>query len=92
MPPQSTNTITNVVRDEKIHPSMSTIELNTTDKSLKLKPNIILINGKQYDITNFNHPGKLICIDLINSRSTEGYMLWFGYLDLISGFLPLSLS
>ena len=57
MPPQSTESIHHIPREDK--GNALTSHLNSTEDLKERKSKIILINGKHYDITNFNHPGKL---------------------------------
>ena len=57
MPPQSTESISHIPREDKA--DSLTSHLSSTEDLKKRKSKIILINGKQYDITNFNHPGRL---------------------------------
>ena len=57
MPPQSTDSISYIPRENKDF--SHTNDLNSTEDLKQRKSKIILINGKQYDITNFNHPGRL---------------------------------
>ena len=57
MPPQSTDSISHIPREDK--DISLTSRLNSTEDLKERKSKIILNNGKQYDITNFNHPGRL---------------------------------
>ena len=50
MPLQSTDSISHMLHNEKFE----------TKDIQKPKSKIVLINGKKYDITDFNHPGKLL--------------------------------
>ena len=59
MPPHSSN----VLNPENIE-SSAFLNLNSSEdtnvvKSNIEKPTIIVIHGRKYDVSNFNHPGKL---------------------------------
>ena len=51
MPHKSTDSISHMLSNEEFKTKQP--------HTLKPKSKIILINGKKYDITGFNHPGKL---------------------------------
>ena len=57
MPPQSNDSINHIPTSEKSFPDVS--ERNLPEGWIQRKSKIIMINGKYYDITDFNHPGKL---------------------------------
>ena len=59
MPPRSSN----VLNPENIETSSfvnanSSEQTNAVDSKIE-KPTIIVIHGRKYDVSNFNHPGKL---------------------------------
>ena len=65
MPPQSTDSISHIPREDK--DISLTSRLNSTEDLKERKSKIILINGKQYDITNFNHPGRLYSLNFFKN-------------------------
>ena len=57
MPPQSNDSISHIPTSEKSFPDLS--DRKSPEDWKQRKSKIILINGKYYDITDFNHPGTL---------------------------------
>ena len=57
MPPQSNDSISHIPTSEKSFPDVS--DRKSPEDWKQRKSKIILINGKCYDVTDFNHPGKL---------------------------------
>ena len=57
MPPQSNDSISHIPTTEKSFPDVS--DRKSPEDWKQQKSKIILINGKYYDVTDFNHPGKL---------------------------------
>ena len=59
MPPHSSN----ILKPENIEtthfPDVNLSDEASVIDSKKEKPKIIIIHGRKYDVTNFNHPGKL---------------------------------
>ena len=59
MPPHSSNVLNSVHIETSFFLDFnSSVQTNMIESNIA-KPTIIVIHGRKYDVSNFNHPGKL---------------------------------